>query len=280
MSRELRSLLNDRLRSLLMELELTDQRLAEADIQVLQEAAPDDVDMQSVYSVLNEELLAAVRTSPMIITHITGEARVLVDPQHRNVIASNAERGGLCVVACRDRTERPIRTAEDFLAAQQGHWSILTWTDLIDILALAASGALSVDVMRIPAKVHFSLFGRDRILIQEPQRDATERKRLWYLKSQLIVRFLTQTADADLAGSIRIPAISFGALLRWLTSEQLAPLVRAEQVEPSFIDSLDDQALERLVAIGVLKRNGQSVLPALLPRLPRLQGGSSEEFTE
>ena len=134
--------------------------------------------------------------------------------------------------------------------------------------------------MRIPAKVHFSLFGRDRILIQEPQRDATERKRLWYLKSQLIVRFLTQTADADLAGSIRIPAISFGALLRWLTSEQLAPLVRAEQVEPSFIDSLDDQALERLVAIGVLKRNGQSVLPALLPRLPRLQGGSSEEFTE
>lgn len=214
-------------------------------------AAANDEQMSAVYAQLNRDLSALVDNKSIGVTHITGEARVLVDPAHRRVIDANFASGVPTTVACRDSDEG-IRDAESFLNAQRSHWTLLTWVDFISIVGLFAGGAAVLRVLKAPSAVHYSTFGANLILIQEPQIDETERKRVWYIQSADLVRLLTLTTNDHLARSRQIPSTSFASLLQWLYSERIYPLVSQKVPASSILPEMTPDELKRLKRIGVI----------------------------
>ena len=261
-----------RLAGLLHELGLDESLLATANWTVLAMAGAIDAEMSAVYAQLNRELLALASLRPFEMVHITGEARVLVDPAHRNVIRSNYLGGNPTILACRDRPE-PIEDAATFLAAQQNHWTLLTWVDFLDIVALFATGAATLKVLPHDAPVHYSIFGHDRILIQEPQTDSSERKRVWYIESEGLVRLLTLTTNRILAHARTVPSTGFSALLQWLYTENIFPLVGATVISELVWAKLRAPDIDRLREVGILDYDGSEARIRFLPDLTYLRIG-------
>jgi hypothetical protein len=256
---------------LFRDLGLDDRLLSAVEWRVRASANAVDEEMSSVYAQLNRELQTLVALHSIEIVHITAEGRVLVDPAHRNVIRTNYLSGSVATITCSNR-DNLITDATSFLEAQKSHWTLLTWVDFVDIIALFATGAASLKVLPHDAPVHYSIFGRDRILLQEPQRDATERKRLWYLESEGLVRLLAQTTADLLAQTRTIPSTGFGAILQWLYSESIFPLVGAEQMPEDTWEKLNTGDIERLRSVGVLTEDTRSKQIRFLPDLTRLVG--------
>lgn len=239
---------------------------------VLARSEPDNLDMSRTYGLVNEDLLRLVRHGPVAITHITGEARALVHPKHRTVIALDRDKGGATTVACRPATPA-IVDATTFISAQKLRWSMMTWDDLIDILTLCAEGAVRVVVLPGPAPVHFSIYGDDRLQLQESHEHPSERKRVWYLQSHVLVRELRGQAAALVAQSRPLLSTSFDSLLQWLFSPRLSDVVRSERLPAGWGGDLPPTDIERLVDLGILARTGSPdapFVPLLRPSLRSL----------
>ena len=166
----------------------------------------------------------------------------------------------------------PIVDAPSMLGAVQEHWHGITFLDIVDICHLARQEALKIYVYREDPGVHFSLFGRDRILLQEPQRDASELKLVWYLQSEGLVDLLMPAARMYVKESQRINPVSFDTLAAWLTTESVTTVIlEGKHPRPSF-ESLPPQEQEMLLKTGFVKYNQHG--DARLRRIPR---GYSEQ---
>jgi hypothetical protein len=221
--------------------------------------------MSAVYRTLNHDLLGLVEGQSIPIRHITGEARVLVDPAHRTVIAKNMKQGSATTVACR-QSDPPITDAFSFISAQKRRWKRVTWPDLIDMLSLCACGAIRISVLDRPATIHYSIFGRDRMLLQEHHEHPSERKSVWYLRSRELVSDLADQTAHTFARAESIPPTSFSSLLQWLYSEPIYPLIRASQINEAMRAHLSEADIARLVDLGIVaaSESGSSPLSPLL----------------
>lgn len=237
----------------LQELNLSDAAIAEASSQIVRSAQPDDNAMSKVYSALNADLKQAVHSSALTIRHITGEARVLIDPAHRNVIAENHERGLPTRIACRQHAETPISDAYTFFAAQRDRWAAVTWSDLIDIASLCARGSIRISVLDKPADIHYSLFGRDLALIQGQHEHPSERKNIWYVRSPRLVSELADPTNVTFNSSRRISPMSFDAMLQWMYSDGVYELIGTDSPPQEAIDLLSAEDVSKLIALGVLE---------------------------
>jgi hypothetical protein len=208
--------------------------------------------MSDTYHVLNSDLLRLVQTEPLPISHITGEARVLVDPAHRNVIAADKKWGEVVRLACRqpDSTNMRIVDAETFLGVQRPQWQQLSWDDVVDILTLCATGAVRIFVLKKPAPIHFSVYGRDRVLLQEEHVHPSDGKRVWYLKSPDLVDELKPKAEKLLSDAFVIPISSFDSLLQWLFSPGIWEIVSADTIPEKVQNRWSEGDRLRLLRMG------------------------------
>jgi hypothetical protein len=198
-------------------------------------------------------LLRAVRSGPIRIDHITGEARVLVDPHHRKVIDANHKMGGLTRIACRQPPgSEEIEDARSFIAAQKHRWHSMTWMDLIDVVSLAATGRVGMFVLARPADIHYSVYGSDRVLLQENHPHPSEQKRVWYIRSRAIASELAERTAANFESATPIPPQSFDGLRRWLFSKELLPLVGATELTEELLSLIGDR-IDDLVDLGILE---------------------------
>ena len=216
-------------------------------------------DMSATYWKLNDDLLTLARRGPLRIDHITGEARVLVDPHHRKVISVNHANGGLTRIACRQPKPGQIHDAFTFVAAQKTRWYAMTWMDLIDVVSLAATGQVGMFVLARPADIHYSVYGSSRALLQERHHHPSEKKRVWYVKSRPITAELAEQATATFDAATCIPPQSFDTLRRWMFSRELLPLVGATKLTAGLLDGVSAH-VERLEELGILERDPDSDL--------------------
>jgi hypothetical protein len=242
---------------------------------VVAHAEPNHLQMSRTYQVLNADLSHIVARYPIRIRHVTGEARVLVDPAHRNVIALNKAGGITTRIACRQSTPK-IVDAYSFIAAQRSRWSKITWADLIDIVALCAHGAIRISILDKPAEVHYSLFGSNRILLQEPHEHPSEQKRVWYLESSDLVRALADRISSTFDDAYLLPPTTFDALLQWLFSARIYPLVGARGLTTELYEGLSEADVDSLISLGILERAPRDSAIPLKPLLePDLEGWTS-----
>jgi hypothetical protein len=208
----------------------------------------------------------------MHIRHITGEARVLVDPAHRNVIAANHEEGLPTRIACRQHTNK-ITDGYSFISAQKTRWVGLTWMDLIDIVSLCARGSVQMFVLKQAAPVHYSLFGSSRVLIQEPHEHPSERKNIWYIESSALVGELADRTNQTFDNGRLIPPSSFDAMLQWLFSDRIYRLVGSVAPPSEVVDELASDDIQKLVDLGVLEPvpgGADETIPPIESLAPRI----------
>jgi hypothetical protein len=238
---------------------------------VLSHADPEFEMMSNTYAVLNRDLLQIVSRTGIPISHITGEARVLVDPAHRTVIRKNATKDTVTQLACRPE-KGDIVDASSFISAQRHRWSTLTWTDLIDIISLCASSSVRVSVLKQPAMIHYSIFGTDRILLQSEHDHPSDKKEVWYMHaSEVAGELATPTIELIEAAEV-IPATSFACLLQWLFSEAIFPIFEARGViSQQTMGRLNEEDLARLLNLGVLRQSDDDGLEFESNLAPDLQ---------
>lgn len=235
----------------LSDLGIADDVLTRQPWVVVAQAEAQDDPMVAVYKRLNDDLQAQVESEHRIaIRHITGEARVLVDPAHRNVMAANDLP---TMVACRQLPAGVGRIVDGvtFIAAQLARWRHPTYDDIVDIVYLCATGRTRVAVMADEARIHFSLYGIDRVLLQAQHVHPMERKRLWYLRSTELVNLLDARAEAYMRNASPVPMTSFQALLEWLVSPPILAIGMAKQVTHEMLADLSNKDVELLKTLGI-----------------------------
>lgn len=249
---------------------IPDEVLSSRPWDLLAVAEPDALKMGDVYKILNDDLLTLTADGPINIDHVTGEARVLVDPHHRNVIAASSSKGGVVRIACRESDFEPIRDAVTFFGAQlraadarRSRWGNVAWPDVIDIAGLARRGSLRIFVLREPAEVHFSTFGSDRVLLQQRHPHPSEKKWVWYFRSRELVDLLQEQAEARFETGRLIPPTSFGALLQWMASAGVRSIVDGDGVPAEARDLLRSIDVERLMRAGFVRRDEAGLRSAL-----------------
>lgn len=215
-------------------------------------------EMSETYARLNRDLLELAETSPFPISHITGEARVLVDPAHRTVMAECAANGSgySTAIACKQAAAPHTRIVDaySFLLAQKDRWYRISRQDLLDILGLCAQGTVGISVLAKAAPVHYSTYGSDRILVQAPHEHPAERKRIWYLRSEELVRDLSVKTQDYFSTAARIPPSSFDGLVTWLFNQDIEAAIAGDDAAWS---RLGVQERQRLIGLGLVGAAGQ-----------------------
>jgi hypothetical protein len=210
------------------------------DWKVIAEAPPHNRDMAVTYQCVNDHLASRLKRRSLTVHHITGEARALVDPAHRQVLRGACARGETSAIACSfESSDAP--SAWDFVAHQHKHWGRFEWFDLIDILALAAHPVVRIYRLPEPEDVHFSIFGDRLVLLQEPHHHPTEEKWVWFLESRALAAALRPRLEQLFARAVPIEPAEFDEILDWLheyeTFEALAELVEGSGADQGAIDA-------------------------------------------
>jgi len=219
------------------------------------------------------------------VHHITGEARALVDPAHRQVLRAVRDRGATSAIACSFETSEDP-SAWDFVARQHEHWGRFEWFDLIDILALAAQSVVRIYRLSKPEEVHFSIFGDRFVLLQEPHHHPTEKKWVWFLECRALAAALRPRLEQLFAQAAPIDPRAFDEILDWLheyeTFEEVAALAQATEADRAETnagriiggnheaddwqaadavvpDRENEQTRARLVALGFVQPDGATL---------------------
>jgi hypothetical protein len=255
-----REALNATLRALSLDAGITEQ----ASWKMIEEAPPDLRDMGVVYERVNQHLASALKRAPFSIRHVTGEARVLVDPAHRRILRDAHEKGERSAVACFFETAGPP-TAWDFVALQHRDWGLYKWLDLVDLLELAARQVICISKLPQAEDVHFSVFGDSLVLLQEPHHHSTHKKWVWYIESPMFADLLRERLEQLFARTVAIEPRSFDQLLDWLhefeTFEVLTEIAETEdlsdeegdiarKIDVSGVGPRPDSIHSRLVSLG------------------------------
>jgi hypothetical protein len=189
-------------------------------------ASPDLEDISRAYRQFNASLEEA-EDAPYEISHLSGEGSALVDRQHRAVVRRHYE-----VTRSRHRLacyfdHNGIPDVWQFVACQRPKWRSIEWFDMIDILGLAADRAMAIYVLPSMHPVHFSLIGRDRLLLQAEHTHPTLTKWVWYLDAPQVVAKLRVRLESAFGVAHRLPAMEFQGVLDWLYSRQTLDLALA-----------------------------------------------------
>ena len=242
--------------------------------EVIGAAEPKTDQMSDVYRQLNQDLERLASAGPIDVEHITGEARVLVDPEHRRVVRESGARGGRTHVGCRQAGDSPVTDAYGFFGAQlrelngaSRRWASISWPDVVDICSLASQGVMRVYVMPVGQPVHFSVYGEDRVLLQGAHPHPTERKWVWYVRSQQLVDQLRPLARELLQSSRPIPATAFTGMLQWLSSPEILPLTDQDYGSRLDARSIRESDLDRLLRAGFVERARDQLRVTLFPSL-------------
>lgn len=197
------------------------------DREVLAFSPPDLAVNGNTYAAVNDDLGRLVAGGPVEVTHVTGEARALVDPAHRRVLRRVRERGDRATLGCHFMPDHGKVDAWGFLAKQRHHWERAQWYDIVDVLSLIAEGAVDVRVMRAPAPVHFSLFADDRVLMQDEHHHPTKKKWVWYLSSLELAERLRPVAARAFEEAKPLRPDDCRVLLHWMYSYDVYATLQA-----------------------------------------------------
>jgi hypothetical protein len=192
---------------------------------VLAAAPPEKLAMGKAYQQVNDELESLLRSGPLWLRHVTGEARALIDPAHRRILRWAAAMGQPGELGCHFEWEGKA-TALDFLGQQRGHWGPASWIDLIDIIGLLAQGVVSLYLLIKPQDIHFSVFGQRHVLLQDRHHHPTEKKWVWFIECPRLAEHLSLLVDSLFGKARRISASSFDSLLSDLYSYETVELAR------------------------------------------------------
>lgn len=184
---------------------------------VIASSPPDLAGNGETYRIVNDDLESLVLDQSVDVTHVTGEARALIDPAHRRVLRAVHDRGYRSVLGCHFKPERRV-DARELIAKQRRHWERAEWYDVVDVLTLIADGVIEVRVMPEPTPVHFSVFGSDRVLMQSEHHHPTHKKWVWYLRAPDLADRLRPIAEVVLKKSDLLRPDGCAALLHWLYS--------------------------------------------------------------
>lgn len=229
------------------------------DSEVLACSPPDLKGNGETYKVVNDDLEDLVSAGPVDVTHITGEARALVDPAHRRVLRRVHEQGASAVLGCHFQTDDRV-SARSFLAKQRHHWDRAEWYDLVDLLALAGDGIVQIRVMDTLAPVHFSVFSSDRVLMQDEHHHPTKEKWVWYLRSRGLAERLRPIAERALEDSVALRGDDCRDLLRWLYGYEVYAVLCSVGYGVEVDDDVDDPDVvaAELTELGFLARAGET----------------------
>lgn len=233
----------------------------EGRVEILTYADPDLPDIGIAYGSVNKllgEMVARRQLSG--VSHITGEARALVDAAHRTLLREHAAAGCESRLAC-FLGDMKAPTALDFVQYELQHWGAdLEWYDIVDILSLAATGALTLHVLPAQEPVHFSLFGPDLVLMQAQHVHPSPEKYVWFLRSGGMHDYLKTGVEARFADAFKISQGSFDRVLDDLYCFEVVQVGRwcAGDRSDSDVGSQIDNAtrmrgLSLLTALGFLE---------------------------
>jgi hypothetical protein len=222
--------------------------------EILEYAPPSLRSIGVTYQHVNERLAQTLRKSPLAIRHVTGEARALVDPFHRQILRRARAAGQPGELGCYlAGSDAP--SAFDFLALQRAHWEFAEWSDFIDILGLVAEGDLRLHVMREQATVHFSLFGDDLVLLQDEHHHPTAEKWVWFLRSKELVDALSPKVVVAYAESSPITPADCRALLLWLYSYEVVATSSKLQNGDDLATAEERDIWQRLKRLGFAEKD-------------------------
>lgn len=154
---------------------------------------------QRVHERTNERILHLLREKRLgRCIHVTGNARALVDPVHREVIdimrRENHDSFSVLYRLPDDRRGDPVSA----VAYNLERWTVngeIAWQD--KYLALGSIGKRSVDLLayRHYDDLQFSVFGSEYVQLQAPHDDNADTKPVWLLRSARLNEALVERAE-------------------------------------------------------------------------------------
>jgi hypothetical protein len=253
---------NEQLAKALRSLRVDPEVARRDDWMTVAQAAPDPRQAAGVYAAVNDRLASIVERGPLPIHHITGEARALVDPAHRRVLRADHAHGAEARLAC--WFESNELSAWEFVGGEHGHWRGLEWVDLIDILALGAYEVIRICRLDEPAETHFSIFGDDLVLLQQPHDHPQLAKWVWFVQSPSLVQAAWPQLDSLFCAATPIEPSSFNRVLVWLNSyeafEGLTAIAEGRPLDDAEPDEDQDaETRRRLGDLGFAESDQQAL---------------------
>ena len=171
-----------------------------------------------VYKRCNEVLLAELQKQSLgQIRHVTGEMRAISDPFHRYVCSLSYRRYGVPGEICAWLPPEHRISGRAVWEWNRRNWPARTrWQDHLDVFHRIAAGETVLYGLSKLEEMHFSLFGRDLVQLQERHDHAKHTKRVWLLKSRRLWDALLPTVERCFGDALEIPSrmfANFAALL-------------------------------------------------------------------